>query len=159
MKIYLSSPFEAGRVDPGWKDVVLCRLRGIDERFEILDPCPDNCEEQSIIDSLKELKNWEALTAFSAAFVECDFAMMRQCVGMIAYLPYGAVTFGTTHEIIKALEVNIPIVLVMPEGKEKVAAWLWGILGTQRIFDDLETAVTTLADRVLVAQGKRVYHG
>jgi len=154
MKIYLSSPYEQDRANQDWKLRVDERLRGIDPRFETLDPCPPTCVEQDHVDQLRREQRWYELAEFSSVFVETDFAMMRDCVGMIAYLPYRAVTFGTTHEIVRALETKLPLVLVMPEGKDKVSAWLWGILGPHRIFDNVNDAVDALAQRVLVVQGE-----
>jgi len=156
MKIYLSSPYEHNRADVSWKTKALDWLLNVDKRIEIIDPCPDSCDETNFINKIKEEKDWLGFYSFCANIVEGDLAMLNSCDGMIAYLPYGAVTFGTTHEIIHALQNQIPIVLVMPEGIDKVPHWLWGILGPNRIFDNLKLAARTLVDRIQVVRGEKL---
>ena len=94
--------------------------------------------------------------SFRANIVEGDLAMLIYAHGMIAYLPCDAKTYGTTHEIVHALQHQIPLVLVMPEGIDKVSHWLWGILGPSRLFDNLEDASKTLIKRIQVARGERL---
>jgi hypothetical protein len=112
--------------------------------------------EHDLAEQMKEDGDWLGFYGFCANIVESDLAMLRQCQGMIAYLPKGAVTFGTTHEIVYAIQNNIPIVLVMPEGIEHVSRWLWGVLGPNRLFDDVKDAARVLAQRILVANGDAI---
>lgn len=162
MRVYLSSPYEHSRVEGSWKESVRTIMQSVDDRVEAVDPCPPMNEETELIDAMKANKDWLGMYSFCANIVEGDLAMLRRCEGMICYLPFGAKTFGCTHEIIYALEHRIPIVLVMPEGIDKVSHWLWGLLGPTRIFDNLEVAATELVHRMLVARGEKlngtVYH-
>jgi nucleoside 2-deoxyribosyltransferase len=127
-----------------------------DNRVLIVDPCPDACDESPFIDEMKRNEDWVGLYSFCNNIVESDLAMLNRCEGMIAYLPFGAKTFGTTHEIVHALQNQIPVVLVMPEGVDKVSHWLWGILGPNRLFDNLEEAAETLVKRIQVARGEKL---
>lgn len=156
MRVYLSSPYEHSRAETSWKKRVKVLMRLIDRRIYTMDPCPDACDETWIIDKFKADEDWLGMYSFCANIVEGDLAMLNRCEGMIAYLPYDAKTFGTTHEIIYALEHNIPIVLVMPEGIDKVSHWLWGILGPNRLFDNLEEAGATLVRRMQVIRGEKL---
>lgn len=162
MRVYLSSPYEHSRAEGSWKDLATAIMQNVDSRVEVVDPCPQSCDETALIDDMKARKDWLGMYSFCANIVEGDLAMLRRCEGMICYLPYGSRTFGCTHELIYALENRIPVVLVMPEGIDKVSHWLWGILGPTRIFDDLEKASTELVNRMLVARGEKlndtVYH-
>lgn len=155
MRVYLSSPYEHDRAETSWKDQVAIFMRCIDKRVETIDPCPDSCDESPLIDEMKANEDWLGMYSFCANIVEGDLAMLNRCEGMIAYLPYNAKTFGTTHEIVHALQNQIPIVLVMPEGVDKVSHWLWGILGPSRIFDNLEDAARTLVRRIQVIRGEK----
>ena len=156
MKIYLSSPYEHDRANTSWKVEAERVMRASDSRIEIRDPCPDACDETPLIDKMKADEDWLGIYSFCANIVEGDLAMLNRCDGMIAYLPFGAKTFGTTHEIVHALQNNIPVVMVMPEGIDKVSHWLWGILGPSRIFDNLEEAATTLVKRIQVVRGEKL---
>jgi hypothetical protein len=157
MKVYLSSPYEHDRANARWKTrVTRFMQKCLDDRVTVIDPCPDACDEKPLIDEMKANEDWLGMYSFCANIVEGDLAMLNSCQGMIAYLPYGAKTFGTTHEIIHALQNQIPIVLVMPEGIDKVSHWLWGILGPNRIFDNLEEAAATLVRRMQVIRGEKL---
>ncbi len=156
MRIYLSSPYEHDRADTYWKESIGRFLFTRDSRILTIDPCPDACSETSIIDEMKANEDWLDLYSFCANIVEGDLAMLNRCEGMIVYLPCAAKTFGTTHEIVHALQNQIPVVLVMPEGVDKVSHWLWGILGPSRIFDNLEEAAATLVKRMQVVRGEKL---
>jgi hypothetical protein len=153
MRVYLSSPYETNRAEQTWKSKVLNSLHKMDGRFTTIDPCPGNCLEHDIAEAMKQEGDWLGFYSFCANIVEGDFAMLDGSQGMFAYLPKDSVTFGTTDEISYALNYRIPVVLVMPEGIEYVSRWLWGRLGPQRIFDNVEEAATVLAKRILVANG------
>lgn len=156
MRVYLSSPYEASRADGEWKNRVLDELQAVDPRFTTIDPCPGNCVEHDLAEQMKEDGDYLGFYGFCANIVESDLAMLNGSQGMIAYVPHGFRTFGTTHEIVHALSRNIPVVLVMPEGISYVSRWLWGILGPNRIFDNVEEAARVLAQRILVANGDRI---
>jgi len=156
MRVYFSSPYEHDRAETSWKSTIEnFMIRKLDWRIQTIDPCSDLCDEANLIDEMKANEDWLGVYSFCANIVESDLAMLNRCEGMIAYLPCNARTFGTTHEIIYALANNIPVVMVMPEGIDKVPHWLWGILGPNRIFDNLEEAATTLVKRMQVARGEQ----
>lgn len=156
IRVYLSSPYENERAETSWKAWITGMMQRIDSRVETIDPCPDACDEKPTIDQMKASGDWLGMYSFCSNIVEGDLAMLNRCEGMIAYLPYNARTFGTTHEIIHALQNQIPVVMVMPEGIDKVSHWLWGILGPNRIFDNLEDAARTLVGRIQVARGEKL---
>ncbi len=156
MKVYLSSPYETSRAEQSWKTSALSILQRVDRRFTIVDPCPGQCLEHDLAEEMKKSGDYLGFYGFCANIVEGDLAMLNDCRGMIAYLPRGAVTFGTTHEIIHALARNIPIVLVMPEGVQYVSRWLWGLLGPNRLFDSMQEAAAVLGKRILVANGDEI---
>ena len=156
MRVYLSSPYEHDRAETSWKKWVTGLMQRVDSRIETIDPCPDTCDETPLIDEMKANEDWLGIYSFCANIVEGDLAMLNRCEGMIAYLPHDAKTFGTTHEIVHALQNKIPVVLVMPEGVDKVSHWLWGILGPNRLFDNLEEAARTLVRRMQVVRGEKL---
>lgn len=156
--VYLSSPYEHDCAGQDWKVNVDNYLYRIDDRFVTVDPCPPDCLEANFGNDLLAEGNYLEFYKMCANIVESDFAMLKRCEGMIAYLPANARTVGTIHEIIYSLDNQIPVVMVMPEGITKASRWLWGILGPGRIFDDLELATRTLADRILVARGEKLNH-
>lgn len=156
MRVYLSSPYEHDRARTSWKLLAAGCMTELDHRIKTIDPCPDTCDESNLIDEMKRNEDWLGMYSFCANIVEGDLAMLNRCEGMIAYLPHKARTFGTTHEIIHSLQNNIPVVLVMPEGVDRVSHWLWGILGPNRIFDNLEEAARTLVTRMQVARGEKL---
>ncbi len=156
MNVYLSSPYEHSRAKTSWKLLAASTMYNLDNRIKTIDPCPDACDETPLIDEMKANEDWLGMYSFCANIVEGDLAMLNRCEGMIAYLPHDAKTFGTTHEIVYALDNRIPVVLVMPEGIDKVSHWLWGILGPNRLFDDLEEAAATLVKRMQVIRGERL---
>lgn len=158
MKVYLSSPYEHDRADQSWKAEVARTLASVDDRFSVVDPCPDACMEADAAQGMLERGDLFNFYSFCANIVEGDLAMLNQCDGILAYLPCGARTFGTTHEMIHALGRQIPLVMVMPEGIEKVSRWLWGILGPNRLFANVSEAADTLANRILVARGEALNH-
>lgn len=155
MRVYLSSPYEHDRANTYWKESI-ARFMFTKGDVVTVDPCPDTCNETPIIDQMMAGEDWLGVYSFCSNIVEGDLAMLNRCEGMIAYLPYDAKTFGTTHEIIHALQNQIPVVMVMPEGIDKVSHWLWGILGPNRIFDNLEEAATALVKRMQVARGEKL---
>lgn len=156
MRVYLSSPYEASRADQEWKRRVLNVLQRTSLDFSVIDPCPGDCVEHDLAEEKKEAGDYLGFYGFCANIVESDLAMLKGSEGMIAYLPKDSVTFGTTHEIIYALDNNIPVVVVMPEGVQHLSRWLWGILGPNRIFDNVSEAATVLANRILVANGEKI---
>jgi len=156
MRVYLSSPYEASRAKQDWKAKTLLAMQEVNRNITTVDPCPGNSIEHDLAEDMKEDGDWLGFYGFCSNIVESDLAMLKQCQGMLAYLPADSVTFGTTHEIVYALEKNIPIVLVMPEGIDKVSRWLWGILGPNRLFDNVEEASKVLAQRMLVANGDEI---
>lgn len=156
MRVYLSSPYEHDRANQDWKSIVARVMKSINGRFYTIDPCPDVCMEHDTAEEMKERGDWLGFYSFCANIVEGDLAMLNSCQGMVAYLPKSAVTFGTVHEVVYALEKNIPVVLVMPEGVQYISRWLWGILGPNRLFDDVQEAASVLANRVLVANGDKI---
>lgn len=156
IKVYLSSPYEHSRANTGWKLRAERLMKSLAVKLEIVDPCPDACDETPIIDEMKANEDWLGMYSFCSNIVEGDLAMLNNCDGMIAYLPFDAKTFGTTHEIVHALQNQIPVVMVMPEGVDKVSHWLWGILGPNRIFDNLEDAAETLVRRIQVIRGEKL---
>jgi len=163
LRVYLSSPYEANRADQAWKDRVRSKLMGVigpgtmtRPGVKIVDPCPGNCLEHNLAEEMKQNGDWLAFYAFCANLVEGDLAMLNGSQGMFAYLPKDAKTYGTTHEIIHSLDHQIPVVLVVPEGIQYVSRWLWGILGPNRIFDNVEEAAEVLGKRILVANGDEI---
>lgn len=153
MRVYLSSPYEANRADQLWKAQALMAMQEINRNVITVDPCPGSCLEHDLAEEMKEKGQWLGFYAFCSNIVESDLAMLKQCQGMLAYLPADSITFGTTHEIVYALQNNIPTVLVMPEGINKISRWLWGILGPNRLFGNIQEAATVLANRMAVANG------
>lgn len=156
MRVYLSSPYEYDRADTSWKGWVTSFMQRIDSRIKTIDPCPDSCDETSLISEMMVAENWLGVSAFCANIVEGDLAMLNNCEGIIAYLPAGSRTTGTIHEIIYAVENRIPIVLVCPDGVNKVSHWLWGVLGPTRIFGNLPDAAEILVNRIQVARGEKL---
>jgi len=155
-KVYLSSPYEVSRANQKWKVQAQNALQRVDDRFTTVDPCPGSCLEHDFAEEMKEKGDWLGFYSFCANIVEGDFSMLNGSRGMIAYLPKNAVTFGTTDEISFSLQYHIPVVLVMPEGVQHISRWLWGRLGPQRLFDNIEEAATVLAKRILVANGEDI---
>lgn len=156
MRVYLSSPYEHDRAPTSWKDDAYRIMHAMDKRIHTIDPCPDTCKESAFIDEMIARQDWLGVHAFCANIVEGDLAMLNGCEGMIAYLPAGARTVGTIHEIIHSEERRIPIVLVCPQGVDKVSHWLWGLLGPTRLFDNLQDAAETLVKRMQVARGEKI---
>ncbi len=155
INVYLSSPYEHDRANTEWKNVARKAMIDLDVRIVTIDPCPDTCDETDFINNLTDSGDWLGMYSFCSNFVESDLGIVERCQGMISYLPCDAKTFGTTHEMIYALQNNIPVVMIMPEGIDKVSHWLWGILGPNRIFDNLEEAAETLVKRIQVARGEK----
>ncbi len=131
-------------------------MHNVDERFTTIDPCPGSCLEHDTAEEMKKSGDWFGFYSFCSNIVEGDLAMLNGSKGMLAYLPKDAVTYGTTHEVVHSLDRQIPVVLVMPEGIEYISRWMWGILGPNRIFDDVEEAASVLAKRILVANGDHI---
>jgi len=156
MRIYLSSPFQYSRADCIWKDQVRSVLASVNPDIETVDPCPDNVLEEALADQLLEENNLLGYYSFCSNIVESDLAMLNKCDGVFVYLPPDAITFGTTHEIVHALNRNIPIVLVTPDKIKNISRWLWGLLGPNRIFSDINEATRVLAKRIVVSDGGNV---
>lgn len=156
MKIYLSSPYQYTRANPEWKTLVADTIAEVDPRLTVVDPCPYNTLEESIADRLLEDNDFLGYYSFCSNIVESDLAMLNQCRGVFVYLPSSSITFGTTHEIIYALDNNIPVVLVTDDDVKNISRWLWGLLGPGRVFSNIEEGAQVLAKRIIVSNGEAV---
>ena len=66
MRVYLSSPYEHSRAATSWKNQAEVLMRHVDRRVEIVDPCPDACDESPFIDKMKADEDWVGMYSFCA---------------------------------------------------------------------------------------------
>ena len=72
------------------------------------------------------------------SFVRKDLSIIRQCDFIIAYLPKGVRTFGTTHEIIENHNNKKPTLLVTDGNIINLPLWFYGFVPTKYMFNNWE---------------------
>lgn len=125
-RLYLSGPIEHDSVDANWRTEpvkVLSEQFGID----VFDPFDDPKQKWTpMLVEARKNKDIEEMERICSMFVRKDLCMVDRADFIVAYLPKGVPTFGTTHEIISANNQKKPVILVCPDGWEYNPAWFFG---------------------------------
>lgn len=139
-KCYFGAPIQFVDSDSNWREPIKTVLR---DRFEIdvFDPSKD--PKQQWVPELNkaiETKNYLQMQKIARQFVKADLQRVDRADFVIASLPYKIPTVGTIEEIITSNKAKKPTLIVCPQGKEKISAWLFGTIKLQYLFgawDDL----------------------
>lgn len=123
---YLSGPIEHDSIKNNWRTKP---IEIITTKFEIdlYDPFADPKQKWApLLIKARIEKDYDEMVRICSMFVRKDLAKVDRADFLIAYLPKGVPTFGTTHEIISANNQKKPVILVCPEGWEHIPAWFFG---------------------------------
>jgi hypothetical protein len=127
-RAYLSGAIEYGEVGHNWRNDpinILSNKFGIN----VFDPFSDPKNQWADdLNEARKTKDYKKLIKISKSFVRKDLCMVDRSDFLIAYMPHKVPTTGTIHEIINSNNSKKPTLIVCPQGKENVPAWLWGCL-------------------------------
>lgn len=124
--MYLSGPIEHDSVHENWRTEPMHELT---TRFgcDVFDPFSDPKQKWApLITEARKNKDHEEMERICSMFVRKDLCVVDRADFIVAYLPKGVPTFGTTHEIISANNQKKPVILVCPDGWEWNPAWFFG---------------------------------
>jgi hypothetical protein len=136
-RMYLGSPIEHSNQDD-WRNLVKTNLR---KKFnlKIFDPSEDKKQvNREKIIYLKENGLWQELSEIVFDFVRADLSIIDHSDFIIQHLPYKVPTTGTHHEIISAYNNKKVVLLVCPQGKDKIPDWYFGFIKHQYMFGSWE---------------------
>lgn len=102
---------------------------------------PDVGVEQDKIAKMKEEGRWEDLRAFMKNIVRSDLRCVDYSDFIIAYIDPDVHMCGSYHEIVCAVNQKKPVLAVIKGGKKRASSWLFGILRTDAMFDNIEELV------------------
>ncbi len=125
---YLSGPIEYDDSGIDWRPEVkkvLTSQFGIRVFDPFADPKQSKADELNIA---KEAEDFNRVAEIAADFVSKDLTEVDGANMLIANLPYRVPTFGTTHEIVNAVNRKIPTLIVCSKGKKFIPSWLFGVL-------------------------------
>ena len=139
-KCYLSGPIEASGYTSSDQEFDNWRTEPtqvLEDWFDmsVFDPFEDTKQNRwEEINQAKRDKDYESLTKIARGFVLKDLSEVDHSDLIIAYVPKGVPTTGTTHEVINANDRKKPVLLVCPEGKENVPLWYYGFIDADCMF-------------------------
>lgn len=157
---YLGGPIQYDTSGVNWR---VEPTKVLTERFGIslFDPFSD--PKQMWLPELKaaqETKNYDEMVKIATRFVRKDLDKVDRADMLIACLPKGVPTTGTTHEIIYSNNRKKPTLLVCPQGREEVPLWYWGFMNPDHFFgswDDLYKYLSEV-DAGLHAENRRWHY-
>lgn len=124
--VYISGPIEHDTSTENWRTEPIKQLT---ERFgvKIFDPFDDPKQKWSpLLAKARANKDFKEMERICSMFVRKDLCIVDRADFLIAYLPKGFPTFGTTHEIISANGQKKPVITLCSEGWEHNPAWFFG---------------------------------
>jgi hypothetical protein len=74
-----------------------------------------------------------------------DLKMVRMSDFLIAYIDLDIFACGTMEEIFTANAENKPVIILCPQGKEKVPDWFFGTLPHEMFFESVDEVMDYLA--------------
>lgn len=137
-RVYLSGPIENDTSGIDWRPPVKQQLK---EEFglKVFDPFAD--PKQNMVGDIamaRAEKDLDGIRRVGERFVWADLSIVDHSDIVIARVPKGVPTYGTTHEIINANEQKKPVILVCPEGPEWLPSWLIGFCPLRMMFGSFE---------------------
>lgn len=102
---------------------------------------PDVGIEQEKIAQMKKEERWDELRVFMKKIVRSDLRCVDYCDFVIAYVDPDVHMCGSYHEIVCAVNQKKPVLAVVNGGKKRASSWLFGILRTDAMFDNVEELV------------------
>ena len=149
-RCYLSGAIEFGDEDTNWrtepKKILIEKYK-----IDLFDPFSDP-KQQWVpkLNAARAAKDYETMEKIATKFVNKDLSMVDRSDFLIAYLPKGVPTTGTTHEIIQSYSgIKNPTLLVCPEGKVHNPLWFFGFIPHRYMFsswDDLYSYLDEVND-------------
>jgi nucleoside 2-deoxyribosyltransferase len=130
---YLSGPIQH---DPK-KDWRTRPSKYLKDHFDIALFDPNSDPKQQWVPKLKKAQrecNDKEMKRIAKNFVHKDLLVVDRSDFIIAYLPYGVPTYGTTHEIIISHDVKKPTLLVSNRSKYHLPFWFWGMVNPKHMF-------------------------
>lgn len=110
-------------------------------QINVFSPFDDKKQQwKPVIEQAAKEKDFETVTRIAKDFVRKDLCLVDRADFLVCYLPANSRTFGTTHEIINANNSKKCVLIVCPDGIEKIPFWFFGFIPTKRMFgswDDL----------------------
>lgn len=144
-KFYLSGPIEHSEgIDqrPNIKKELKIRFS-----LDIFDPHADPKQQWSNqLKIARDKKDFDLMTKIAKDFVRKDLSEVDRTDVLIAYLPYKIPTVGCHHEIINAVNLKKPVLLVSDKNKNLLPLWYYGFIPHQQMFGDWEDLYTYLKE-------------
>lgn len=116
---------------------------------QVIDPKKIKFEGISEIQNREELfKNheWEEIRRQMKIIVRKDLRCVDISDFTIFYMPRDIRTTGLVHEMIESDRQKKPTLILCPEGRQYVPAWLFGIIPWEWMFESLDSLIENLDD-------------
>lgn len=133
--VYLSGPIDK---DPdqgkSWRSFLAKYLQ---DTFFLKVTDPLNDPKQNEYSSAKlylERKNYDEVNRIAKNFVRKDLGLVDRQDFIIVVIKPDIPTYGTTHEIINAINQKKPCLIVCEQGKSSIPLWLYGIINHKYMF-------------------------
>ena len=128
----------------GFRQKIIDELSGLgivflDPTSKMGDLAPDVGDEQETIRKLKEEEKWDELRQFMKRIVRSDLRCVDYSDFVIVYVDTDLHMCGSYHEVVCAVNQKKPVLTVIKGGRKKAPSWLFGILRTDAMFDDVES--------------------
>ena len=95
--------------------------------------------EQDVIKDFKDKKDYVGLRKFMKKIVRSDLRCVDYSDFIIAYIDTDIHMCGSYHEIVCAINQKKPVLAVINGGIQNAPSWLFGILHTDLMFDDIDS--------------------
>lgn len=132
-QIYLAGPIEFD-LSENWRVPVLDVLTN---RFKInvFDPSIDEKQNKAkLIDKALEEGNYDEVECIARQFVKKDLGTIQRSSALIACNLFKVPTTGTPTEVMHAVNLKQPVMIVCPQGKKFASRWYFGCIKHQYIF-------------------------
>ncbi len=149
--IYLCGPMDFAKNNGiAWRTQAEEKLKAIGiKHYNIFNPCNKPLsnlatplsEEQRLAMELRDKEDWDALEELMQKIIHVDLRMVDKADAIIVNLSDSERTTGTIHEIVIASLQQKPIYLIDNKGKKHVSGWLLGLVGHNRIYDNLDQVI------------------
>ena len=147
---YLSGGMEYTSDGRTWREVATATLKEMG--VKVFDPYhkPFTNSKEETPEVHKELilnrdtENYEPVAGHMKKVVADDLAMVDRSDFLIVYINPSTPTFGTTHELVVAVQQKKPVFVFVEGGVKNTPLWLLGVLPTRYFYNSLDELLEML---------------
>jgi len=102
--------------------------------------------ESNVLNKLRREHKWDEMSNFMSTIVRQDHRCQDISDFVIFFLDISTHTCGSYFELKSALDQKKPYFIIIPQGKEKLPSWLFGIINHNFVFDNISSVISYLVD-------------